>query len=71
MEQTLDCQKAVRRLLHLLPSAHSALLSKFLRLLRAIANSPQSKMTAQSLAVCIAPSLLDNPSELINFVCKK
>ncbi|KAL3998655.1 RhoGAP domain family protein [Acanthocheilonema viteae] len=61
MEQTLDCQKAVRRLLHMLPSAHSALLSKFLRLLRAIANSPQSKMTAQSLAVCIAPSLLDNP----------
>ncbi|VDK82937.1 unnamed protein product [Onchocerca ochengi] len=60
MEQT-NCQKAVRKLLHMLPSAHSALLSKFLRLLRAIANSPQSKMTAQSLAVCIAPSLLDNP----------
>ncbi|MCP9260427.1 Rho GTPase-activating protein 20 [Dirofilaria immitis] len=50
-----------KRLLHMLPSAHYALLSKFLRLLRAIANSPQSKMTAQSLAVCIAPSLLDNP----------
>uniref|UniRef100_A0A915Q3X2 Rho-GAP domain-containing protein n=1 Tax=Setaria digitata TaxID=48799 RepID=A0A915Q3X2_9BILA len=61
MEQTMDCQKAVRKLLQMLPSAHSALLSKFLRLLRAIANSPQSKMTAQSLAVCIAPSLLDNP----------
>uniref|UniRef100_A0A0R3S0X2 Rho-GAP domain-containing protein n=1 Tax=Elaeophora elaphi TaxID=1147741 RepID=A0A0R3S0X2_9BILA len=61
MEQTLDCQKAVLRLLHMLPSAHSALLAKFLRLLRAIANSPQSKMTAQSLAVCVAPSLLDNP----------
>ncbi|CAG9535372.1 unnamed protein product [Cercopithifilaria johnstoni] len=61
MEQTIDCQKAVRRLLHMLPSSHSALLSKFLRLLRAIANSPQSKMTAQSLAVCVAPSLLDNP----------
>ncbi|EFO22619.1 RhoGAP domain-containing protein [Loa loa] len=61
MEQTLDCQKAIRKLLYMLPSAHSALLSKFLRLLRAIANSPQSKMTAQSLAVCIAPSLLDNP----------
>lgn len=61
MEQTLDCQKSIRRLLHMLPSAHSALLSKFLQLLRAISNSPQSKMTAQSLAVCVAPSLLDNP----------
>ncbi|VDK75983.1 unnamed protein product [Litomosoides sigmodontis] len=61
MKQAVDCQKAVQRLLHMLPSAHSALLSKFIRLLRAIANSPLSKMTAQSLAVCVAPSLLDNP----------
>ncbi|VDN01884.1 unnamed protein product [Thelazia callipaeda] len=61
MEQTVDRQKAVRRLLQLLPSAHSTLLSKFFRLLRAITNSSQSKMTAQSLAVCIAPSLLENP----------
>uniref|UniRef100_A0A183D726 Rho-GAP domain-containing protein n=1 Tax=Gongylonema pulchrum TaxID=637853 RepID=A0A183D726_9BILA len=61
MEQTVDRQKAVHRLLQMLPSAHSVLLSRFLRLLRAISSSPQSKMTAQSLAVCIAPSLLDNP----------
>lgn len=65
MEQTVERRKAIRRLLQMLPPAHSTLLMRFLRLLRAIANSAHSKMTAQSLAVCVAPSLLENPSLLI------
>ncbi|VDM44969.1 unnamed protein product [Toxocara canis] len=51
----------MRRLVQMLPSSHTVLLSSFLRLMRAIANSSHSKMNAQSLAVCIAPSLIDSP----------
>uniref|UniRef100_A0A915BSJ8 Rho-GAP domain-containing protein n=2 Tax=Parascaris univalens TaxID=6257 RepID=A0A915BSJ8_PARUN len=51
----------IRRLLQMLPSSHTVLLSSFLRLMRAISNSAHSKMNAQSLAVCIAPSLIDSP----------
>lgn len=53
----------VKRLLQMLPSSHTVLLSAVLRLLRAITNSAHTKMNARSLAVCIAPSLLDCPSK--------
>uniref|UniRef100_A0A915BQU7 Rho-GAP domain-containing protein n=1 Tax=Parascaris univalens TaxID=6257 RepID=A0A915BQU7_PARUN len=56
----------IRRLLQMLPSSHTVLLSSFLRLMRAISNSAHSKMNAQSLAVCIAPSLIDSPSTSIS-----
>ena len=53
-----------RNLLRLLPPAHTALLRAVLRLLRrVVAASAESKMSARSLAVCIAPSLLENPNE--------
>uniref|UniRef100_A0A0N5AVZ4 Rho-GAP domain-containing protein n=1 Tax=Syphacia muris TaxID=451379 RepID=A0A0N5AVZ4_9BILA len=51
----------IKGFLQLLPSSHIVLLSSLLRLLRAVAKSPSSKMNAQSLAVCIAPNLLDSP----------
>ncbi|KAI1718618.1 rhoGAP domain-containing protein [Ditylenchus destructor] len=52
-----------RNLLRLLPASHTVLLRSVVRLLRRIAaNEETSKMSARSLAVCIAPSLLENPN---------
>jgi Rho GTPase-activating protein 20 len=49
-----------RRLLALLPPAHTVLLRSLLRLLRKVAtNEQQTKMGVSALAVCIAPSLLE------------
>lgn len=49
-----------RKLLALLPPAHTILLRSLLRLLRKIAaNECQTKMSANALAVCIAPSLME------------
>ena len=53
----------IRGFIQLLPASHVVLLAALLRLLRAVSNSPQTKMSAQSLAVCIAPSLLESPSK--------
>lgn len=53
-------------LLRLLPACHIVLLRSLLRLLRRIIAAQQtSKMSAHSLAVCLAPSLLENPSNFI------
>lgn len=55
--------KNCRQLLRLLPPSHTILLRSILRLLRRISNAEStSKMNAQSLAICIAPSLLENSS---------
>lgn len=55
--------KNCRQLLRLLPPSHTVLLRSVLRLLRRIASvESTSKMNVQSLAICIAPSLLENPS---------
>lgn len=63
-EQQMDKKlKTCRQLFRLLPPSHTVLLRSVLRLLRRVANAEKtSKMNAQSLAVCIAPSLLENPS---------
>ncbi|TKR63379.1 hypothetical protein L596_027218 [Steinernema carpocapsae] len=54
--------KSCSNLLQLLPPSHTVLLKKILKLLRRIAkNEDSSKMNSRSLAVCIAPSLIDNP----------
>uniref|UniRef100_A0A1I8AM25 Rho-GAP domain-containing protein n=1 Tax=Steinernema glaseri TaxID=37863 RepID=A0A1I8AM25_9BILA len=54
--------RSCKNLLQLLPPSHTVLLKKILKLLRRIAkNEESSKMTSKSLAVCIAPSLIDNP----------
>lgn len=58
--------RACRQLLRLLPPSHMVLLRSIIRLLRKIANAEiTSKMNVNSLAVCIAPSLLENPSNFI------
>ncbi|KAI6203223.1 hypothetical protein M3Y94_00531700 [Aphelenchoides besseyi] len=60
-----------RNLLRLLPPSHTVLLRAVLRLLRRISATQQSKMTTRSLAVCIAPSLLENPaSEMVDLAKK-
>jgi len=57
-------QRMCRNLLRLLPPAHAVLLRNVLRLLRRIALAEESsKMSVESLAVCIAPSLLEGQSE--------
>ncbi|CAD5206619.1 unnamed protein product [Bursaphelenchus okinawaensis] len=60
-----------KNLLQLLPPSHTILLRCILRLLRGIANKPQSQMNIKSLAVCIAPSLLENPVASIEDSVKK
>ncbi|MFH4979759.1 hypothetical protein AB6A40_006468 [Gnathostoma spinigerum] len=59
--ETVRRHSSVRKLLDLLPSSHSTLLVALLRLLRSIARSKHSKMCTRSLAICIAPNLLDCP----------
>lgn len=55
-----DRMERCRKLLALLPSAHTVLLRSLLRLLRKVkANEAQTKMGISALAVCIAPSLLE------------
>uniref|UniRef100_A0A915CW72 Rho-GAP domain-containing protein n=1 Tax=Ditylenchus dipsaci TaxID=166011 RepID=A0A915CW72_9BILA len=55
--------KMCRNLLKLLPASHTVLLRSIIRLLRQVAASEHSsKMNVRSLAVCIAPSLLENPN---------
>ncbi|KAE9551224.1 hypothetical protein FO519_005557 [Halicephalobus sp. NKZ332] len=55
--------KHCKNLLKLLPQCHTVLLKSVLRLLRKIAsNENSSKMNINSLGVCIAPSLLENPN---------
>ncbi|KIH65755.1 RhoGAP domain protein [Ancylostoma duodenale] len=54
---------ACKSLLKLLPTAHSILLANVLKLLKKIANSPTSKMTASALSVCLAPSFLESPEQ--------
>uniref|UniRef100_A0A7E4WD79 Rho-GAP domain-containing protein n=1 Tax=Panagrellus redivivus TaxID=6233 RepID=A0A7E4WD79_PANRE len=52
-----------KKLLKFLPQCHTVLLKSILRLLRRIASHEEtSKMSIGSLAVCIAPSLLENPN---------
>ncbi|KAK0429088.1 hypothetical protein QR680_011183 [Steinernema hermaphroditum] len=54
--------RSCKNLLQLLPPSHTVLLKKILKLLRRIAKHEESsKMNSKSLAVCIAPSLIDNP----------
>uniref|UniRef100_A0AC34G6M0 Rho-GAP domain-containing protein n=1 Tax=Panagrolaimus sp. ES5 TaxID=591445 RepID=A0AC34G6M0_9BILA len=51
-----------KNLLKLLPQCHTVLLKSILRLLRKIASNEYiTKMSINSLGVCIAPSLLENP----------
>ncbi|KJH53305.1 RhoGAP domain protein [Dictyocaulus viviparus] len=55
---------ACRNLLDLLPTSHWILLANVLKLLNKIANSPNSKMSASALSVCLAPSFLDTTSSI-------
>lgn len=68
-ESATDSQRRLnicRNLLRLLPACHTVLLRSLLRLLRRIILAQQSsKMGAHSLAVCLAPSLLENLSNSI------
>ncbi|KAI6182643.1 hypothetical protein M3Y97_00403000 [Aphelenchoides bicaudatus] len=60
-----------RNLLRMLPPSHTVLLKSVLRLMRKIAATQQSKMTIRSLAVCIAPNLLENPhTDMVDSVKK-
>lgn len=53
-----------KNLLKLLPQCHTVLLKSIIKLLRKIAaNEYITKMNVNSLGVCIAPSLLENPSK--------
>jgi hypothetical protein len=63
-EQDLEKKKKMcKNLLKLLPPTHMILLRNVLRLLGRISMTGNSKMNVKSLAVCIAPSFLENPSE--------
>lgn len=64
---TMKRLRMCRNLLRLLPPSHTVLLKSVLRLMRRIASMQTSKMTIRSLAVCIAPSLLENPSKALKF----